>query len=209
MIASLRGTLAVREPGRVVVETGGVGYEVIVPLATYYRLPTVGSEVFLQIRQVVREDALLLYGFSEAVEKLAFDLLTQVQHVGPKHALSVLSVMSPEDLSDAIAREDIRKLDAVPGVGPKVAERIVRELRDKTGGLRDGARPRPTETAVAAGAPANGAGAIMDEAVSALVNLAYKAVEARRAVDSVMAVNPDADLETLIRQSLAVLLGEK
>ncbi len=208
MIASLRGTLTVREPGRVVVETGGVGYEVTVPLATYYRLPTVGNEVFLQIRQVVREDALLLYGFSEAVEKLAFDLLTQVQHVGPKHALSVLSVMSPEDLSDAIAREDIRKLDAVPGVGPKVAERIVRELRDKTGGLRDGARPRPADAAVAA-APANGAGVLMDEAVSALVNLAYKPVEARRAVDSVVAVNPDADLETLIRQSLAVLLGEK
>lgn len=206
MIASLSGTLRVREPGRVVVETGGVGYEVLVPLSTYYRLPAVGSHIFLEIRQVVREDALLLYGFSDGVEKRAFDLLTQVQHVGPKHALSILSVLTPGELAGAISREDIHQLDAVPGVGPKVAERVVRELRDKIGDLRIAA------PAVASEVPAashNGSPAIVDDAVSALVNLAYKPTEARRAVDSVVAAEPSADLETVIRKSLAVLLGEK
>ena len=206
MIASLSGTLRVREPGRVVVETGGVGYEVLVPLSTYYRLPAVGNQVFLEIRQIVREDALMLYGFSDAVEKRAFDLLTQVQHVGPKHALSILSVLTPEELAGAISREDIHKLDSVPGVGPKVAERVVRELRDKIGDLRI---TQPSGAPKVVAASRNGAPAIEDDAVSALVNLAYKPVEARRAVDSVVAEEPGADLETLIRKSLAVLLGEK
>ncbi len=104
MIASLSGTLRLREPGRVVVETGGVGYEVFVPLSTYYKLPAVGNRIFLEVRQIVREDALMLYGFSDATEKRAFDLLTQVQHVGPKHALSILSVLSPEELARSRAR---------------------------------------------------------------------------------------------------------
>jgi holliday junction DNA helicase RuvA len=207
MIASLSGILRAREPGRVVVETGGVGYEVFVPLTTYYRLPAVGSPVFLEIRQIVREDALMLYGFSDGAEKRAFDLLTHVQHVGPKHALSVLSVLSPEELAAAISREDIHRIDAVPGVGTKLAERVVRELRDKVGELKGAAAAR--EVRPAGGASTNGAGAIVDDAVSALVNLAYKPVEARRAVDLVVAENPAVDLETLIRKSLAVLLGEK
>ncbi len=208
MIASLSGTLRVREPNRVVVETGGVGYEVFVPLATYYRLPSVGSPVFLEIRQVVREDALLLYGFSEPSEKRAFDLLVSVQHVGPKHALSILSVLSPDDLVSAVNREDIHRIDAVPGVGTKLAERIVRELRDKIGDLKTaGAAHAPA--AAPSAAARNGAGALADDAVSALVNLAYKPIEARRAVDSVLVENPAADLETVIRKSLAVLLGEK
>ncbi len=207
MIASLSGILRAREPGRVVVETGGVGYEVFVPLTTYYRLPAAGSPVFLEIRQIVREDALMLYGFSDAAEKRAFDLLTHVQHVGPKHALSVLSVLSPEELAAAISREDIHRIDAVPGVGTKLAERVVRELRDKVGELRGTSSTHAVRPASAAST--NGAGAIVDDAVSALVNLAYKPVEARRAVDVVIAENPAVDLETLIRKSLAVLLGEK
>jgi holliday junction DNA helicase RuvA len=208
LIASLAGILRVREPGRVVVETAGVGYEVFVALMTYYRLPAVGSPVFLEIRQIVREDALVLYGFTEAGEKRAFDLLTQVQHVGPRHALSILSVLTPDDLAGAIAREDIHRIDAVPGVGTKLAERVVRELRDKAGSLRTGGDARGHGAAGVAGAM-DGNRAVVDDAVSALVNLAYKPGEARRAVDSVLAVDASADLETLIRKSLAVLLGEK
>lgn len=208
MIASLSGILRVREPNRIVIETGGVGYEVFVPLTTYYRLPSIGSPVYLEIRQVVREDALLLYGFSEPSEKRAFDLLVSVQHVGPRHALSVLSVLSPDDLVTAINREDVHRIDAVPGVGTKLAERIVRELRDKIGDLKTAGAAHPPLAPAAAGMR-NGAGAMTDDAVSALVNLAYKPIEARRAVDSVLAENPSADLETLIRKSLAVLLGEK
>ncbi len=118
-------------PSRVIIETGGVGYEIFIPLTTYYRLPSVGSPAYLEVRQIVREDALLLYGFSESSEKRAFDLLLGVQHVGPKLALSILSVLSPEDLVYAIHGGDIHRIDAVPGVGAKLAERIVRELRDK------------------------------------------------------------------------------
>ena len=96
MIATLNGKLKLRDPGRLIVETAGVGYEIFVPLNTYYRMPSVGAEVELEIRQIVREDAILLYGFATVAEKQAFDLLMSVQHVGAKLALAVLSVLSPE-----------------------------------------------------------------------------------------------------------------
>jgi holliday junction DNA helicase RuvA len=213
MIASLKGALAVRDAGRIVIETGGVGYEVLIPLSTYYRLPPLGENVALEIRQVVREDALTLYGFSSATEKRAFDLLMSVQHVGPKLALAILSVLAPAELVAAIGTGDIDRIDAVPGVGPKVAERVVRELRDKvtdlklvapsTGATNGHLRPVPDKIAVPSG-PA-------DEAVSALVNLGMKPVEAKRTVDAVVAADGSAaqNPELLIRKSLAVLLGEK
>jgi Holliday junction DNA helicase RuvA len=135
MIASLSGKLKLREPGRLIVETAGVGYEIFVPLSTHHRMPSVGAEIELELRQIVREDALLLYGFATVAEKHAFDLLMSVQHFGSKLALAVLSVLSPRDLVAAITREDGERIDAVPGAGAKVAERIVRELRDKIGGL--------------------------------------------------------------------------
>ncbi|HEY2664485.1 MAG TPA: Holliday junction branch migration protein RuvA [Candidatus Binataceae bacterium] len=203
MIARLSGRLASREPGRIVIETGGVGYEVFIPLGTYYTLPLSGAPVSLEIRQVVREDALLLYGFATLGEKLAFDLLMQVQHVGPKLALAILSTLSPEELVAAITREDVERIDAVPGVGPKVAERIVRELRDKAAELKSitpQAVSRPEEIRPP-----------LDDAVSALVNLGYRPIEAKRAVDSVAPNGDGAELplEEMIRKSLAVLLGER
>jgi Holliday junction DNA helicase RuvA len=209
MIASLAGTLRLREAGRIIIETGGVGYEVFVPLSTYYRLPPLGAQVALEIRQVVREDALMLYGFSDGAEKRAFDLLMQVQHVGPKLALAIISVLTPEELAAAVTREDVNRIDAVPGVGPKVAERVVRELRDKVADLAIAAGGAPARAAQTA--RADGASALIDDAVSALVNLNVKPAEARRAVDSVIAEDAAAarDLELMIRRSLAVLLGEK
>jgi len=207
MIASIAGTLRVRDAGRVIVETGGVGYEIFIPLTTYYRMPSIGTPTFLEIRQIVREDALLLYGFSDSSEKRAFDLLLGVQHVGPKAALAILSVLSPEDLAKAISREDIHRIDAVPGVGTKLAERIVRELRDKIANIKFAPDSGLAPTHVASSQ--NGMGTIVDDAVSALVNLAYKPIQAQRAVDSVLASDASADLETLIRKSLAVLLAEK
>ena len=212
MIATLSGALAVRDAGRIVVETGGVGYEVLIPLSTYYRLPQLGERVALMIRQVVREDALMLYGFSSATEKRAFDLLMSVQHVGPKLALAILSVLAPEELVAAIEKGDVERIDAVPGVGPKVAERVVRELRDKVADLKMAAPStsasngnlRPMPDSKAPSGPA-------DEAVSALVNLGMKPIEAKRTVDAVIAADANATLnpETIIRKSLAVLLGEK
>jgi holliday junction DNA helicase RuvA len=205
MIASLAGRVRIRESGRLVVDTGGVGYEVFIPLATYYRIPATGLPVELEIRQVVREDSITLYGFASAPEKHAFDLLLGVQHVGPKLALAILSVLSPEDLVDAITQEDVDRIDAVPGVGPKVAERCVRELRDKISALNLAVTERPITSANGHG----GANAMLDDALSALVNLGYKPVEAKRAVDSIGAEGAEEGLEALIRKSLAVLLGEK
>ena len=204
MIAILSGRLGLREPGRLIVQTAGVGYEVFVPLGTYYRMPALGAEVELEIRQIVREDALLLYGFATPAEKQAFDLLMGVQHVGAKLALAVLSVLSPQELAAAITQEDVERIDGVPGVGAKVAERIVRELRDKIGGLNLVAPERAVD------ASANGQalrGSLADDAVSALVNLGYKPAEAKRAVDSVEGFDEGDGLEILIRRSLAIILG--
>ena len=159
----------------------------------------------MEIRQIVREDAILLYGFATAAEKQAFDLLMSVQHVGAKLALAVLSVLSPKDLVAAITHDDVERLDAVPGVGAKVAERIVRELRDKIGGLTLTA----PERMIAAANGHTNARPLVDDAVSALLNLGYKPVEAKRAVDSVDGFDDEDGLETLIRKSLAIILGEK
>ena len=204
MIATLSGRVKLRDSDRLIVETGGVGYEVFIPLSTYYRTPSTNAPVELEIRQVVREDAITLYGFATAGEKRAFDLLMGVQHVGPKLALAVLSVLAPDELSSAIAHEDVERLDAVPGVGAKVAERIVRELRDKLGALNT--------IAAAASSTANGyhsGNPTLDDAVSALINLGYKPAEAKRAVDALGEVDEAEDLEAIIRKSLAVILGEK
>lgn len=210
MIASINGILSVRDAGRVIVETAGVGYEVFIPLSTFYRLPALGEQVRLQVRQVVREDALMLYGFAEPLEKRAFDLLMSVQHVGPKLALAILSFLEPVELVAAIGREDVEKIDAVPGVGPKVAERVVRELRDKIGELKlsdaaaanGNAGPRQFRDTPATP---------IDEAVSALVNLGVKPIEARRTIDSVVAAEPAAanDLQVMVRKSLGAIYGEK
>ena len=203
MIATIRGQLQVREPGRVIIETAGVGYEVAIPLSTYYRLPPAGSPVALEVRQVIREDSWQLYGFMSAAEKRAFDLLMQVQHVGPKLALGVLSNLSPDELVAAIGREDVARLDAVPGIGTRVAERIVRELRDKAADLK--------LIAPIAAAPVSAAGGLIDDAVSALVNLGYKPAEAKRAVDSILPEDgaEGMGLENVIRKALAVLASER
>jgi holliday junction DNA helicase RuvA len=145
-------------------------------------MPSVGAEVDLDIRQVVREDALLLYGFASSAEKQAFDLLMGIQHVGPKLALAILSVLAPKDLVMAIGHEDVERIDAVPGVGAKVAERIVRELRDKIGGLNLTAAVRTGGVSTNGHVPG---GSMIDDAISALINLGYKPVEAKRAIDAV------------------------
>ncbi len=204
MIATLSGILRRREAGRVVVETGGVGYEVFIPLSTYYRLPAAGTAVALEIRQVVRDDSVALYGFSASAEKRAFDLLIGVQHVGPKLALAILSVLSPGELAAAVSYGDAMRIDAVPGVGPKMAERVVRELRDKIEELKVSAGERPASEPTA-----DGRRALLDDAVSALVNLDYKPHDARRAVEEVASREADAQLETIIRNALALLIGKK
>ena len=131
MIAHLRGRLLEKQPNRMVVDVGGVGYDVSVPLSTFYGLGEPGGEIALRIHTHVREDALALYGFATRLEQELFERLIGVSGIGPKVALAVLSGIEPADLIRAIGRGDLARLTAIPGVGKKTAERIVLELKDR------------------------------------------------------------------------------
>ena len=189
MIGRICGTLVEKNFPQIVVSCGGVGYEIDVPMSTFYPLPRTGEEVTLLTHLVVREDAHLLFGFMTAAERAAFRQLLKISGVGPKVALSVLSGMSVDDLSAAIAAEDAARLTKVPGIGKKTAERLVLELRDKL--------PK-TVTAVRA----EGAGASGNDVVGALLALGYNEREAAAAVKQVPA---DLQLAEAIRHALKQL----
>jgi holliday junction DNA helicase RuvA len=190
MIARLRGRLLEKAPDQVVVDVGGVGYQLFVSLHCFSRLPPPGAEVDLRVHTHVREDALQLYGFADEHERALFLLLIQVATIGPRAALAVLSGMEATALEEAIDEGDTRRLLAVPGIGRKKAELLVFQLREKVRLLRS----------VRAASPARrgGDGA---EAVSALVNLGYKQVEAERAVAGAEQAGA-GPLEAVIREAL-------
>jgi Holliday junction DNA helicase RuvA len=201
MIASVRGTLLERGEGWCVVEAAGVGYHVHVSTHTLASLPGTGDEVRLRTRQVVREDAHMLFGFSEPEELRLFDLLIGVSGVGPKLALAALSGLKPAMLARAIRDENLASLVAVPGIGRKTAERLVVELRDKLDFL-----------ATAAATPARGRGEGVlprterfDDAVAALVTLGWTAAQAQEAVRRANEEAPDASLENLVKRALSRL----
>ena len=183
MIATLRGKLAHQGTDLLIVEVGGVGYEVFFPLGRQGRLPGVGEEVFLHIQTVVREDSFALYGFFDAAEKRFFQLLLTVSGVGPKLAMNILAGAAPDLLSRAIAGDDIATLKKLPGVGKKTAERLCLELKDKVEFIpaAGGATASPTPVPVA--------GDFMEpsfqDACSALLNLGYPAPRARAALEGV------------------------
>ena len=192
MIARLRGSLLEKAPEQIVVDTGGVGYQLFVSLNSFYRLPNPGVEVDLYVHTHVREDALQLYGFLDAAERALFLLLLQVSTIGPRVALGVLSGMDTPDLEDAIADGDTRRLVAVPGIGMKKAELMILQLREKVRVLQQSRAA--SETAARPGGDAA-------EAVSALVNLGYKQHEAERAVARTEETGTGA-LADLIREAL-------
>lgn len=191
MIARLRGRLLEKTPEQIVVDAGGVGYQLFVSLNAFYRLPNPGAEVDLYVHTHVREDALQLYGFLDASERALFLLLLQVATIGPRAALGVLSGLETTDLEDAIAEGDTRRLIAVPGIGKKKADLMVLQLRDKVKVLQ--------QSRAAAATPRRGGDAA--EAVSALVNLGYKPHEAERAVARAEESGHGA-LADLIREAL-------
>lgn len=133
MIATIRGKILQKNPPQVVIECGGLGYEIDVPMSTFYNLPNIGEEVFLETVMIVREDAQLLYGFLTSQEKSVFRQLLKVSGIGPRISLAMLSSMSAEDIGNAIANNEIGLLTMVPGIGKKTAERLVLELKDKMG----------------------------------------------------------------------------
>jgi len=200
MIASLRGTLLERGEGWCIVEAAGVGYHVHVSSNTLGALPPDGQEVRLRTRQVVREDALLLFGFAEAEELKLFDLLIAVSGVGPKLALAALSGLRPAVLARAIRDENLAAIVATPGIGRKTAERMVVELRDKLDFV-----------AAASAAPKGRAEGVLprterfDDAVAALVTLGWTAAQAQDAVRRAHEEATDASLEELVKRALSRL----
>jgi len=197
VIASLRGSILEKHPNRIVVDVNGVGYEVFVPLSTFYGLGDAGSAITVRIHTHVREDALLLYGFATLLEQELFERLIGVSGIGPKVALAVLSGIEPLDLIRAIERGDLARLTAIPGVGKKTSERIVLELKDRL--------PRPQAVAVAAGDAASDAPIVRDDVVSALVNLGYHRPLAEKAADAaIKTIGPSSDrgFERILKQAL-------
>ncbi|MDE2582476.1 MAG: Holliday junction branch migration protein RuvA [Rhodospirillales bacterium] len=198
MIALLTGRIAALEAESCVVDVGGVGYLVHASSRTLGALPQPPSPARLLIETQVREDAILLYGFADPAERDWFRLLTTVQGVGGRVALSVLSALSPRDLAGAIAAGDRASLTRAQGVGPRLAVRLLTELRDKAGAL-------PATQGLPA-APAAAAPGLAEDALSALVNLGYRRGEAQPAVARVLErLGPDARLDAVIRDSLKEL----
>jgi Holliday junction DNA helicase RuvA len=175
MIGRLTGKLVLKQPPLLLLDVGGVGYEIEAPMSTFYKLPPTGEMLTLQTHLTVREDAHLLFGFGSAAEKDLFRALIKLSGVGPKLALSVLSGMSVEEFWITVRAQDVVRLTKIPGVGKKTAERLVLEMRDKSGA--------PTESGIP-GAPA-AAASPLQEARSALASLGYKPAEIERYTQAV------------------------
>lgn len=198
MIGFLSGKLVEKEANSVLVDVGGVGYEVTIPLSTFYELGDVGSEVQLRIFTHVREDALQLFGFKTAREKDLYLKLISVQGIGAKSGITMLSGMSADEIVGAIRTDNIARLTSIPGVGKKTAERMVIELRDKVGEMA---------AAAGAGAQASAGSAVgsdeaFDDALSALVNLGYQRNAAEKALQQVMKDGADLNVQKLLRLAL-------
>ena len=192
MIARLSGKLLLKNPDEIILDVGGVGYHVFIPLSTFYELPERGDVLSLQIYMAVRENALELYGFLTAKEKALFKLLLSVSKIGPKLAQNILSGIAVEEFKTAVLASDLLKLNSIPGIGKKTAERIILELKDKV--------PR----AEAAGQENTVLpGDLFDDVISALLNLGYKRIIAERAVKrAINEAGRDVPLEDIIRLSL-------
>ncbi|MGE3277473.1 MAG: Holliday junction branch migration protein RuvA [Vicinamibacterales bacterium] len=194
MIAYLRGRIFEKHPNRLIVDVGGVGYDVAVPVSTFLGAGDAGDEVVLRVHTHVREDALALFGFATALELAVFERLIGVSGIGPKLALAVLSGLEARELVAAIQRGDLARLTGIPGVGKKTAERIVVELRDRL----------PKAVAADAGvAPAPSPGdRLRDDLASALVNLGYHRQAIDTALERHLAGADDARFEDVLRAAL-------
>lgn len=197
MIGYLRGRVLEKRPNRVILEVQGVGYDVCIPVSTYYQMPDPPAEVQLHIHTHVREDALALYGFRTPGEKKLFEKLMSVSGIGPKLAITVLSGLEAPELIRAIQSNDLAKLTHIPGVGKKTAERMVLELRDKLADVE-------AEGALAAAAP-GGLSPEHEDVLSALLNLGYQRGQAERAVSRAAEKQPDGGFDVLLKYSLQLL----
>jgi holliday junction DNA helicase RuvA len=195
MIAHLRGRLFARQPGHAIVEAAGVGYEVIISIPTFTALPAEGAEVSLHIYTQVREDILALYGFLDLKEKRLFERLITVTGVGPKLAVTILSGLNPERTVAAIRAQDHATLTHIPGVGKKLAERLVVELKDKL------------EDMAVAPVAVTSAGPAAEDVLSALTNLGYQRLAAQKAIESAVEKEKSLgrDFDALFRAALKII----
>jgi Holliday junction DNA helicase RuvA len=196
MIALLRGQLLEKHPNRLIVDVQGVGYDVQVPVSTFYQAGEPGQNVTLRIHTHVREDQIALFGFASMLEQQLFERLISVNGIGPKLALAVLSGIEPKDLVTAVQQTDVARLTRIPGVGRKTAERITLELRDRL--------PAIAELPAAGGAIVEEAhGSVRDDVISALVNLGYQRPAVEKAVERVLkAADAPSEFEDALRQAL-------
>ena len=191
MIARLSGTVLEKHPNRVVIDVGGVGYDVQVPLSTFYGLGEPGAAVTLRVHTHVREEVIALYGFASPLEQDLFERLISISGIGPKLALAVLSGIDPGELVRAIRTQDVARLTRIPGVGKKTAERIGLELKDR---MPAAAAPGDQHEA--------GGGGLRDDLLSALANLGYQRAAAEKAVEAALKKAPGASFEEALRDVL-------
>ncbi|MDM7922469.1 MAG: Holliday junction branch migration protein RuvA [Pyrinomonadaceae bacterium] len=199
MIGYLSGKLLEKHANQAVVDVSGVGYDVTIPLSTFYELGEPGSDVSLRIHTHVREDAIQLFGFSSVRERELFLKLISVQGVGAKSGITMLSGMSGDEIIAAIRTENISKLTAIPGVGRKTAERMVIELRDKVGDLVGTSQ---AASAVGSAETPDGGEAVFDDALSALVNLGYQKNAAEKALQQASREGTEQTVQKLLRAAL-------
>ena len=203
MIGRLKGILLEKQPPEILLDVQGVGYELLLPMTSFYNLPEIGQEATLFTHLVVREDAHLLFGFAQKTDRTLFRELIKTNGVGPKLALAILSAMSVEDFAYAIEREELSKLVKIPGVGKKTAERLLVELKGKFKGIKqtdffiESSHIKMPSMATQNETP-------LDEAVSALIALGYKPAEAEKMVKKV--AKPDLNSEKLIREAVKAAL---
>jgi Holliday junction DNA helicase RuvA len=201
MIAHLKGTLLKKTTDSLIIDNGGVGYEVFVPLSTFYALPEEDEIIGLHIYTHVKEDAFILFGFNTILEKKVFRLLISISGIGPRLAVNILSGIGPDELIEAIVRGDVAKLQSIPGVGKKTAERIALELKDKAGKISSDLSIPPIKAATLKDRK------VFDDALSALLNLGYPAKAANRAVEKATSgtVDDRISLEGVIKEALRQL----
>jgi Holliday junction DNA helicase RuvA len=199
VIARLKGTLIEKSPNRLVVDVGGVGYDVLVPLSTFYTLGEAGSGVTLRVHTHVREDVIALYGFGTGLEQDLFERLISVSGIGPKLALAVLSGIDSGELVRAIRTQDVARLTRIPGIGKKTAERIGLELKDRLAHV--------LQPAAAAASEDTSGDQRRDDLLSALTNLGYQRQAAEKAIEATLKRSPDASFEDLLRDVLRGMMG--
>jgi Holliday junction DNA helicase RuvA len=205
MIAHLSGILLSKQATSVIVDVGGVGYEVTIPVSTFYDLEEPGSKVQLRIYTHVKEDALQLYGFKTARERELFTRLISVSGIGPKLGITLLSGMSADEMIASIRTNNLARLTLIPGVGRKTAERLVMELRDKVASLSSAELEEELGARTAVGAPLATEDSLRTDVLSALLNLGYQRSTAEKAVTGALDEGGDISMELILRRSLRKL----